>query len=413
VNMAISSDVPVFAELDPLDPDQVADPHFLLAQARRNHPVFFMPKYGWYVVTRLDDITRIANDPETFSNRMFVTVPEVPAGFRTRLPLGFPMKVQLAAADPPAHGRLKRYMQAALSPRIIAAHADQIRQIARQLVDEMLRSPDRQANLVTSYADRIPMMAIAALLDAPVEDYDRYRLWVDASLELITTNPSPERLECLAETLQDFDSFIRKLIHDRRERPGEDAISKMLAAADEGDALGEEEILGLVSSMLLGGTDTTSTAIGNMVWNLLHHRDQWEAVRADRSLLAKAFEESVRFRDPGRGPIRVATQDVEIRGIPIPKGSLIQLCTMAADHDETVFDHADRFDIFRNDLKIAPAWGRGIHMCVGRLLAHLEGEIALDILLDHVPDLELVGDGGRLYTPQLMMPTLRCLNVSW
>ena len=413
MSTALSFDVPVFAELDPLDPDQAANPHVLLAQARRNHPVFFMPKYGWCVVTRLEDITRIANDPETFSNRMFVTVPDVPEGMRDRLPQGFPMKVQLAAADPPQHGRLKRYMQAALSPRIIARHADQIRQIAHQLVDEMLRNPDRQTNLVTAYADRIPMMAIAALLDAPVDDYDRYRQWVDASLELITTNPSPERLEILAETLVDFDSFIRKLIHDRRERPGEDAISKMLAAGDADDALGEEEVLGLVSSMLLGGTDTTGTAIGNMVWSLLTHRDQWEAVRADRSLLAIAFEESVRFRDPGRGPIRLVTRDTEIRGVPIPKGSLVQLCTMAADHDETVFDRADTFDIFRKDLKISPTWGRGIHMCVGRLLAHLEGEIALETLLDRIPDLQLVGDGGRVYTPQLMMPTLRSLNVSW
>jgi cytochrome P450 len=413
VSTALSSEVPVFAELDPLDPGQAADPHVLLAKARRDHPVFFMSRYGWYVVTRLDDITRIANDPETFSNRMFVTVPDVPERFRDRLPNGFPMKVQLAAADPPAHGRLKRYMQAALSPRIIAAHADRIRQIAHDLVDAMLLSPERQANLATAYADRIPMMAIAALLDAPIDDYDRYRLWVDASLELITTNPSPERLEILAETLLDFDSFIRKLIHDRRDHPGEDAISKMLAAGGPDDALSEEEVLGLVSSMLLGGTDTTGTAIGNMVWSLLTHRSQWEAVRADRGLLAMAFEESVRFRDPGRGPIRLVTRDTQIGGISIPKGALVQLCTMAADHDETVFDRADAFDIFRKDLKISPAWGRGIHMCVGRILAHLEGEIALDTLLDRIPDLQLVGDGGRVYSPQLMMPTLRSLHVRW
>ncbi|CAM4318958.1 Cytochrome [Novosphingobium lubricantis] len=413
MSTALSSEVPVFAELDPLDPGQAADPHVLLAKARRDHPVFFMSRYGWYVVTRLDDITRIANDPETFSNRMFVTVPDVPERFRDRLPNGFPMKVQLAAADPPAHGRLKRYMQAALSPRIIAAHADRIRQIAHDLVDAMLLSPERQANLATAYADRIPMMAIAALLDAPIDDYDRYRLWVDASLELITTNPSPERLEILAETLLDFDSFIRKLIHDRRDHPGEDAISKMLAAGGPDDALSEEEVLGLVSSMLLGGTDTTGTAIGNMVWSLLTHRSQWEAVRADRGLLAMAFEESVRFRDPGRGPIRLVTRDTQIGGISIPKGALVQLCTMAADHDETVFDRADAFDIFRKDLKISPAWGRGIHMCVGRILAHLEGEIALDTLLDRIPDLQLVGDGGRVYSPQLMMPTLRSLHVRW
>lgn len=413
MSTALSSEVPVFAELDPLDPGQAADPHVLLAKARRDHPVFFMSRYGWYVVTRLDDITRIANDPETFSNRMFVTVPDVPERFRDRLPNGFPMKVQLAAADPPAHGRLKRYMQAALSPRIIAAHADRIRQIAHDLVDAMLLSPERQANLATAYADRIPMMAIAALLDAPIDDYDRYRLWVDASLELITTNPSPERLEILAETLLDFDSFIRKLIHDRRDHPGEDAISKMLAAGGPDDALSEEEVLGLVSSMLLGGTDTTGTAIGNMVWSLLTHRSQWEAVHADRGLLAMAFEESVRFRDPGRGPIRLVTRDTQIGGISIPKGALVQLCTMAADHDETVFDRADAFDIFRKDLKISPAWGRGIHMCVGRILAHLEGEIALDTLLDRIPDLQLVGDGGRVYSPQLMMPTLRSLHVRW
>src|SRR3546814_10068315 len=148
----------------------------------------------------------------------------------------------------------------------------------------MLRSPDRQANLVATYADRIPMMAIATLLDAPVEDYHRYREWVDASLELITTDPSPARLDVLAETLVDFDSFIRKLIHDRRERPGEDAISKMLAAARKDDALSEEEVLGLVSSMLLGGTATTSPHIGTMVLSLLTTRPQWASVSAHRSL---------------------------------------------------------------------------------------------------------------------------------
>src|SRR3546814_9617078 len=102
-----------------------------------------MPKYGWYVVTRLDDITRIAHDPGTFSNRMFVTVPEVPARFRDRLPNGFPMKVHLAATDPPAHGRLKRFMQAALSPRTLPAHSSPIGLIATRLVDEMLRTTTR------------------------------------------------------------------------------------------------------------------------------------------------------------------------------------------------------------------------------------------------------------------------------
>src|SRR3546814_14395014 len=121
------------------------------------------------------------------------------------------------------------------------------------------------------------MMAIATLLDAPVEDYHRYREWVDASLELITTDPSPARLDVLAETLVDFDSFIRKLIHERRERSGEDAISKMLAAASKADALSEEDVSGLVRPMLLGGTDTTSITIGNGRRRVLSEPTQWEA----------------------------------------------------------------------------------------------------------------------------------------
>src|SRR3546814_14049713 len=145
------------------------------------------------------------------------------------------------------------------------------------------------------------MIAIATLLDAPVDDYHRYREWVDASLELITTDPSPARLDVLAESLVDFDSFIRKLIHDRRERSGEDAISKMLAAASKDDALSEEEVLGLVSSMLLGGTDTTSKAIGNLVWSLLTHRSPWEAVRADPSLPAQTYQGNRAFKAPARG----------------------------------------------------------------------------------------------------------------
>src|SRR3546814_16688135 len=95
VSATLSSNVPVFTELDPLDPDQVATPHRCLREARRNQPVFFMPKYGWYVVTRLDDLTRIANDPWTFSKRIFVTVPEIPELFLARLPNGFSIKVQL------------------------------------------------------------------------------------------------------------------------------------------------------------------------------------------------------------------------------------------------------------------------------------------------------------------------------
>src|SRR3546814_8640271 len=112
------------------------------------------------------------------------------------------------------------------SSDVCSSDLAQIGQIAHRLVDEMLRSPDRQANLVATYADRIPMMAIATLLDAPVEDYHRYREWVDASLELITTEPSPARLDVLAETLVAFDSLLRKLFQDRRERSGEEATQK-------------------------------------------------------------------------------------------------------------------------------------------------------------------------------------------
>jgi cytochrome P450 len=411
---AAPAGVPVFEAFDPMDPAHVADPYPWLHEARAKCPVFFMPKYNWYVVTRLADITKIANDTDTFSNSMFVVAPDVPEKYRDRLPHGFPMKVQLAAADPPDHGRLKRFAQPGLSPKAVAAHAADIRRIAGSLVDRMLEAPSRQANIVACYAERIPIMTIAAMLDAPVEDYDRYRQWVDASLELITTRPSAERLDALTETLIDFDIFVRELIASRREKPANDIISSLVRAADEGgDQLREEEVLGLVSSIMLGGADTTGTGIGNMVRCLLNHREQWDAVRRDRTLLSQAFEESVRFMDPGRGPLRLALKDTEVAGIPIPKGALIQLCTKAADRDEDVFERSEEFDIFRKDLKISPTWGRGIHMCIGRSLAHLEAEIALDTLLDRVPDLRLVGDGAPQYMPQLMMPTMRNLTVTW
>ena len=180
--------------------------------------------------------------------------------------------------------------------------------------------------------------------------------------------------------------YFLGFITERREHPADDLISDLAVAELDGHRLTDEEIVSYLRLLLSAGVETTSRFSANLLWALLSHRDQWDAVLADRSLLDQAIEECLRWEPPIVAIPRRATRDVELGGVTIPAGATVFPCLASANRDEERYTDADRFDIFREPRQFM-SFGWGPHMCLGMHLARLETKVAVNRVLDRLPNI--------------------------
>ncbi len=167
------------------------------------------------------------------------------------------------------------------------------------------------------------------------------------------------------------------------------------ARAEDGDFVAEADAQSVLMQLLVGGNETTTSLMTNMLWRLLEDPARWQALQEDRSLVEAAVEESLRFDPPVLGLYRDTTCPVALHGTTIPEGVKVLINYAAANRDPTVFDSADTFDL-RRPRKRHMSFGLGLHMCIGAPMARMEAEIALHALLDRLPDLRLIGPGTRI-----------------
>jgi cytochrome P450 len=202
------------------------------------------------------------------------------------------------------------------------------------------------------------------------------------------------------------------ILAERRREPREDLISELAHAELDGEHLSDEEIFSFLRLLLPAGVETTYRATGNMLFSLLANPEQLDAVRSDRELIPQAIEESLRFETPLLNITRLATKDTEVGGVPIPAGSTVMLMLAAANRDETRFPDPDNYDILRESPKPHISFGRGPHACLGTHLARLEMRVALNLLLDRLPNLRLDPDGddphirGQIFRSPTSLPVL-------
>ncbi|MFC4587667.1 cytochrome P450 [Sphaerisporangium corydalis] len=359
------------------------------------------------LLTRYEDVRQVLSDPR-FTRRLDAE----DAARVTANASGGVFGVAsggLAGGGGEAHQQWRRLVGRAFTAKRVLAMRPRVEAMAGRLVADMVErgSP---ADLVAGLGFPLPVWVICDLLGVPDADRDRFAYWSDTMLSM--TRYGQEQIDAAQE---EFAGYFRAHIAARRADPGEDLLSELIAIVDAADGrLTETVVLGTGQGLLVAGHETTANMIGKMAAMLLADRSRWERLCADPSLVRPAVEEVLRFdANPGFGMPRYLTEDLQVGGRTLPRGSTV-VCSMgAANRDEGAFEHADAMDLGRTP-NAHLAFGVGPHSCLGQALARTELQAVLEVLLRDLPTLELAVPPGALARREgLLVGGLRQVPVSW
>ncbi|MEX0776870.1 MAG: cytochrome P450 [Phycisphaeraceae bacterium] len=378
-------------EVDALltSPTLLDDPYPVFHRLRREAPVAWSEAWGCWIVTRYDDVSAILQDHARFSSFGRVTNVirrSLPAGELAQLqPLISHYSRGLINVDPPDHTRIRRLVQQTFLPRTLDRLKPHVQAIVKELLDDA--SANRQMDVVRDLAYPLPVTVIAELMGIPAEERDQFKRWSGQIVEFqATPRISADVVGRSQKALLELRAYFRDICVQRRAEPREDLISLLVQAEDAGDRLTEEELLSTCVSILIGGHETTTNLITTALWALLNHPEQMRALREDESLIGGAVEEFLRYEAPLQRLGRVAMQDVALRGQAVKQGQTVLLMLGAANRDPAQFPDPDRLDIRRQPNRHV-AFGYGVHFCLGAGLARLEAPIAINTMLQRMPNL--------------------------
>ncbi|WP_460518763.1 cytochrome P450 family protein [Flindersiella endophytica] len=356
-----------------------------------------------WVVTRYDDVRAVLSDQRFSRNLLYPGAPCMikPGDFSTG-------ERSILNLDPPDHTRLRRLVAQAFTMRRIEALRGRIEQITSGLLDD-LAAMEQPADLIEAFAFPLPTVVICEVLGVPYDERERFRAWSN-----VLVTPMQNTPDDIAAAGRSGAEHMRQLIARKREHPGEDLLSRLIEARDEGDRLAEDELVDLGTQLLSAGHETTVGLIANSVVLLMRHPEQLAALRGDPSLVDRAIEEVLRYESPaGAALLRVATADVEIGGVTIRKGEAVVPMTSSANFDETEFADPERFDITRRHNPHV-GFGYGIHFCIGAPLSRIEGQVALRGLLDRFPGLRLAVPNDQIvWGPELVIRRPVAVPIAW
>jgi len=371
---------------DPFDYSHHDDPYPFYRRLRDEAPVYHNEKHGFWLLSRYEDCRNAAQDFRTFSSAYGTSLEELKAQEPT-----------LINSDPPVHTRLRNLVTRALQPGAVAPLEDAVRTMARELLTPARKTGEME--IIADLPARLPMAIICQLLGFPRDDEDMLRLWTDAVVhrdEGVFEMPD----EGMRATLKLFDYFEK----DMQKRTGTPARNDMVASLKEAEAegrLSHQELLGYIYVLSIAGNETTTKLIGNMVYQLHKHHDQRQLLLDDPSLIPGAVEETMRYDGPTQMMARTTMSDVTLHGRTIPARSKVGLLFISANRDERKFERAEIYDV-RRDSKDHLGFGYGPHACVGMHLARLEGRVALEEILQVMPDF-VVDESGleRMHSPNV------------
>jgi len=360
-------------------------------RARKEGQVTYLPDVGFWAVTRYEDCREILQNKDKYSAEitqqpLVPYSPEVLALFKQR---NFNPRPTLSNNEREDHARLRRNTLIAFSPSRNKKLEPYIRELLTDGIEAFIA--DKKADLVAQIFYQLPALVLFKLLGIPRQDVKKIKLWSDSRLVLSFGKPSLEQQLHAAAHICDYWDYCIELVQSRLDSPQDDLPSDLLETRDGDDSIMTvQDIVNIVYGLLFAGHETTSNMSSNAVLSLLQHRESWEQIVVDPSLIPNAFEECLRFRSSVVAWRRLALEDVEICGVKVTAGEKLLVFLPSANRDEARFDNSEAFDITRKDARRHVAFGYGRHVCLGASLARFESVIILEELSKRLPSMRLV-----------------------
>jgi hypothetical protein len=313
-------------------------------------------------------------------------------------PLYEEMKRNILHVNGPDHSRLRSLVNPVLSPRAVERYRPVMRGFLEELLAQACGSSAADAlvrcEFVEAFAKPYPSQVIASVMGCPLADAPRLHHWSNWIQRQFDAASMASERELIEQAVEEFYGYAEELVRSRRDDPGDDLISLLIAAEEEGERLSDVECINLIFNVLAGGVDTTQSQLAHAVRLLAEHPDQWAALVADPALVDGAVEEALRFEPITPFTARILVEDVEFRGVVFPEGTIVLVCAFTGNRDLGDGEGpADTFDITAARGRARPlTFGAGVHYCLGANLARVELQEGLSFLASHVRALELDGE---------------------
>jgi cytochrome P450 len=326
----------------------------------------------------------------------------------TEGPLYEQMKRNILHVNGPDHTRLRSLVNPALSPRAVERYRPAMRGFLEQLLAQATASSAAPGNgqpdhgtftceFVEAFAKPYPSLAIATVMGAPLTDAPRLHHWSNWIQRQFDAISMSSELEEIGQAVEEFYEYAQELVRARRQNPGDDLISKLIEAEEQGDRLSDVECINLVFNVLVGGVDTSQSQLAHAIRLLAEHPDQWALLAENPALAPQAVEEALRYEPITPFTARILTEDVSFRDVTFPEGTVVMVCAFTGnrdlDDDAAGKSNPDRFDITADYGRARPlTFGAGVHYCLGANLARVELQEGLAFLSQRLRKLELDGE---------------------
>ena len=364
----------------PTEPEFVQNPYGFYAKARAMGPVHFWNEYNMLAAFSHAEVTAVLKD-RRFGREIPEELATDPAPHTAEF-----YKIEahsMLELEPPRHTRLRGLVMRAFTSRRIKTLGPDITSLTHQLIDDF---PDGPFDLLPSFATQIPVVIICRLLGVPESMADQLLKWSNAMVSMYMASRTHETEVAAAQAAHEFADFIRSYVEEKRKTPGDDLLTELIAAEEDGEKLSTDELITTCILLLNAGHEATVHTFGNAIKCLLEHQTDHGFFADDK--IDATVEELIRFDPPLHMFTRYAYEDIEVAGHRLKRGDQIALLLGAANRDPLAWDAPERFDPSR-PIKTNTAFGAGLHFCVGAPLARLELRMALPILFERCPNLAL------------------------
>ena len=403
------------------DPEIQQCPHMYYAKMQKERGVFETDALGTplYLVTKYEDVAACAMNTSAFSSRFDAGSMEGNSEYARRAQElyeqegGFDRVGTMLTVDPPEHTRYRRLVSQAFTPKAIAALEPTIRELAGQLIDELISGTaiGQSLDFVELFAVPLPVAVIAKALNVPDDRLGDFKRWSDASVAGIGTNISiDERLAADREVIE-FQKYFADQLELRRKTPQDDILTDLVNAQIDNDdpegfdsaPLDIAEMLSIIQQLLVAGNQTTTHLLGEMLLLLDEHPEEWARLTEDPLYGKDVADEALRLAAPTQGMFRVVSEDTQVGSTSLSAGSRVVLMYAAANRDPEMWEHPDTFQPGREGQAKHLSFGKGPHYCVGAGLARLEARIVAETLGERLSSIQVTNRSELRYIPSFVL----------